>query len=304
MAKEDFNDYLAFLAVARERSFTRAALRRGVSQSTLSHTIRRLEERLGLPLLMRTTRNVSLTEAGERLMAALVPRIDEIEAEIAQMTQLRDTPAGTVRLTVSDHMIHQCIWPRLAPVLKDYPDIKVEMAQENGFVDVIEGRFDAGVRLGEGLPRDMVAVRVGPDWRLALIGSTDYLARAGVPRHPHDLVNHNCINIRQGNSLSLYAWEFEKDGEEVVIKVDGQLTFTSIYPMLPAVADGYGLALVPHDVAMPGVLAGHYETILDDWCEYFTGYHLYYPNLRHVSPALRVVIDALRYRGPLRPEAS
>ncbi|MFT9408564.1 LysR family transcriptional regulator [Acetobacter fabarum] len=212
MAREDFNDYLAFLAVARERSFTRAATKRGISQSTLSHVIRRLEERLGMTLLMRTTRNVSLTDAGQRLMEALSPRIDEIEADIARITELRDIPAGTVRLTVSDHMIRHCVWPRLAPVLKNYPDIKVEMAQENGFVDVIEGRFDAGVRLGEGLIQDMVAVRIGPDWRLAVIGSPNYLAKAGVPKHPHDLLNHTCINIRQGHSIPVYAWEFEKKG--------------------------------------------------------------------------------------------
>ena len=301
MAREDFNDYLAFLAVAQERSFTKAAAKLGMAQSTLSHIIQRLEERLGMRLLMRTTRSVAPTEVGERLLQSLQPRIEEIEADITALLKLRDKPSGTVRLTVSDNAIRECVWPKLGPVLKNFPDVKVELSQENAFVNIVEGRYDAGVRLGESLVKDMIAVRIGPDWRLVVVGSPEYLAKAGIPEHPRDLMNHNCINMRRPGSGTLYAWEFEKDGQELRVRVDGQLTFNSVYPMFAAVADGYGLAFLPETLVAEGMKEGRYQVILDEWCPYFSGYHLYYPSRRQMSPALAVVIDALRHRGPVRP---
>lgn len=300
MAREDFNDYLAFLAVAQERSFTKAAAKLGVSQSTLSHIIRRLEERLGLRLLMRTTRSVAPTEVGEKLMLSLQPRLEEIEADITSLLKLRDTPAGTVRLTVSDNGIHECVWPKLAPVLKNYPDLKVELAQENALVNVVEGRYDAGVRLGESVEKDMISVRIGPDWRLVVVGSPEYLARAGVPRHPSELVDHQCINMRHPGSGTIYSWELEKDGQAIRVRTDGQLTFNSVYPMFAAVADGYGLAFLQESLVAEGVKEGRYQVVLDDWCPFFAGYHLYYPSRRQTSSAMAVVIDALRHRGPAR----
>ncbi|HAV1913657.1 TPA: LysR family transcriptional regulator [Enterobacter hormaechei subsp. steigerwaltii] len=294
---EDFNDYLAFLAVAQERSFTRAAARLNISQSTLSHIIKRLEERLGMRLLMRTTRKVAPTEIGEKLMAALEPRLDAIETDISALLRFRDTPAGTVRLTVSDHILHECVWPALAPVLKNYPDIQVELSQENGFIDIVEGRFDAGVRLGDDVVKDMIAVRIGADWQPAVIGSADYLEKSGMPSHPSELIRHSCINIRHSGVGQLYAWEFEKGEEKLNLKVKGQLIYNSVYPMLASVEAGYGLAYVPDDLAEPGVKQGRWVRILKEWSPVFKGYHLYYPSRRQMSPALRVIIDALRYRS-------
>lgn len=295
--REDFNDYLAFLAVAQERSFTRAAARLNISQSTLSHIIRRLEERLGMRLLMRTTRKVAPTEIGEKLMAALQPRLDAIETDISTLLRFRDTPAGTVRLTVSDHILHECVWPSLAPTLKNYPDIQVELSQENGFIDIVEGRFDAGVRLGDDVVKDMIAVRIGADWQPAIIGSADYLEKAGTPSHPSELVHHSCINIRHSKAGQLYAWEFEKGEEKLNLKVQGQLIYNSVYPMLASVEAGYGLAYVPDDLAESGIKQGRWVRILKEWSPVFKGYHLYYPSRRQMSPALKVIIDALRYRS-------
>lgn len=293
--REDFNDYLAFLAVAQERNFTRAAARLAISPSTLSHIIRRLEERLGMRLLMRTTRKVALTEIGEKLMVVLEPRLDAIDSDITALMRFRDTPAGTVRLTVSDHMLHERLWPALAPVLKHYPDITVELSQQNGFIDIVEGRFDAGVRLGDDVVKDMIAVRVGADWRPVVIGSPDYFAQAGRPHHPSELVEHQCINIRHSESGPLYAWEFERGEEKVNVKVRGQLIYSSVYPMLAAVEAGYGLAYVPEDLAAPGIKQGRWCRVLEEWSPLFTGYHLYYPSRRQMSPAMRVIIDALRF---------
>jgi len=295
--REDFNDYLAFLAVAQERSFTRAAARLNISQSTLSHIIRRLEERLGMRLLMRTTRKVAPTEIGEKLMAALEPRLDAIETDISALLRFRDTPAGTVRLTVSDHMLHEYVWPALAPVLKNYPDIQVELSQENGFIDIVEGRFDAGVRLGDDVVKDMIAVRIGSDWQPAVIGSADYLEKAGTPSHPSELARHSCINIRHSGGGQLYAWEFERGEETLNVKVQGQLIYSSVYPMLASVDAGYGLAYVPDNLAEQGIKQGRWVRILKEWSPVFKGYHLYYPSRRQMSPALRVIIDALRYRS-------
>ncbi|MCS3429711.1 LysR family transcriptional regulator [Klebsiella sp. BIGb0407] len=296
--RDDFNDYLAFIAVAEAKSFTRAAINLGISQSTLSHTIRRLEERLGLPLLMRTTRRVAPTEIGEMLLQILQPRLDGMEDDIAALLRFRDTPAGTVRLTVSDHMIHDCIWPRLAPVLKEYPDVKVELSQQNGFVDIIEGRFDAGVRIGDDIVKDMVAVRIGPDIRFIVIGSPAYLKQHGYPAHPSELEQHNCINIRHSPAGSIYAWEFEKQGQPLQIKVEGQLIFSSIYPMLAAVTSGYGLAYLPESLVADELQQGIYCRVLDEWCPPVSGYHLYYPGRRQISPALAVMIKMLRYPLP------
>ena len=301
MPRVDFNDYLAFLAVAQEGSFTKAGAKLGLSQSTLSHTVRRLETRLGLRLLTRTTRSVATTAVGERLLQSLQPRLEEIEADIASLLEMRDRPSGTVRLTVSDNAIHECVWPRLAPVLHNYPDVKVELASENSFQNIVEGRFDAGVRLGESVDKDMIAVRIGPDWRLVVVGSPDYFRKAGIPQHPKELVGHNCINMRMPGSGGLYAWEFEKGAEELRVRVDGQLTFNTVYPMMDAVADGYGLAFLQETLVAEGVKSGRYQIVLDNWCPFFSGYHLYYPSRRQMSSALSVVVDALRYRGPWRP---
>ncbi|WP_414500383.1 LysR family transcriptional regulator [Zymobacter sp. IVIA_12111.31 C1] len=292
--RENFNDYLAFVMVAQQKSFTRAATKLGISQSTLSHIIRRLEERMGMPLLMRTTRRVSTTEKGEMLLQILQPRIDSIESDISSLLRFRNTLAGTVRLTASDHMIHVCLWPKLAAALRDYPDIKVEFSQQNGFVDIIEGQFDAGIRVGDDVMKDMVAVRIGPDLRFVVVGAPHYLERAGVPLHPTDLHAHNCINIRLSPNGSLYAWEFEREGHELKVKVDGQLIFSSVYPMLAAVSDGYGLAYMPESLVAEGIKKGIYREVLKDWSPCFTGYHIYYPSRRQISPALSKVIEILR----------
>ncbi len=296
MNRPDFNDYLAFVEVATERSFTKAAANLGISQPTLSAMVRRLETRLGLMLLTRTTRNVAPTVVGERLLRTLRPRFNEIAEEVSDLMELRDTPSGTVRLTLSDNALHECVWPRLRTFLKDYPDVKVEMATENALKDIVEGRYDAGVRLGESVEKDMIAVRIGPDWRLVVAGSPEYFEKHGEPTHPKDLIGHDCINMRMPGSGALYAWEFSKDGQDLRVRVDGQLTFTTTYPMLDAIADGYGLGFVQETLVAEGVREGRYKVALDDWCPYFSGYHLYYPSRRHMSPALTILIDALRYR--------
>src|SRR6266536_124514 len=234
MQRDDMKDLLWFLAVARERSFTKAAAKLGTSQSTLSHTIKQLEARLGVRLLTRTTRSVAPTEAGERLFQSLAPRIEEIEADIASLVAFRDKPAGTVRITLSDHALQTTVWPKLRPVLRDYPDLRVELYSDNGMRNIVEERFDAGVRLGESIDKDMIAVRIGPDWRLVAVASPDYFARRPVPRTPQDLVGHSCINMRQTAAGGLYAWEFGKDGRELRVRVEGQLTFNTSIPMIDA----------------------------------------------------------------------
>jgi DNA-binding transcriptional LysR family regulator len=245
MKREDLNDMLWFLAVAEERSFTKAAAKLGTSQSTISHTIKKLEARMGLRLLTRTTRSVVPTDAGERLIRSLAPRIEELETEIDELMEIRDKPTGSVRITLSDHALESVVWPKLRPVLKQYPDIKVELNSDNGFRNIVEEKFDAGVRLGESLDKDMIAVRIGPDWRLVAVASPDYLAKRAVPETPRDLVAHDCINHRQARAGGLYVWEFEKDGGEVRVRVDGQLTFNTSYAMIDAAVSGYGIAYVP-----------------------------------------------------------
>jgi DNA-binding transcriptional LysR family regulator len=297
MQRSDLNDLLWFLAVAEERSFTRAAAKLGTSQSTLSHTIKKLEQRLGLRLLTRTTRNVAPTEAGERLVHSMAPRIDAIEADLANLTVLRERPAGSVRLTVSDHAYQTLVWPKLEPVLAEYPDIHVEFSIDNGLRNIVEERFDAGVRLGENLDKDMIAVRIGPDWRLVAVGSPEYFSRHPVPLTPQDLVQHNCINHRQARAGGLYAWEFSRGEREVRVRVEGQLTFNSSVPMADAALKGHGIAYIPEHFASEAIAAGRLIQVLDDWSPRFAGYHLYYPSRRQTSPAMAIVIEALRHRS-------
>lgn len=296
MQRSDLNDLLWFLAVAEERSFTRAAAKLGTSQSTLSHTIKKLEQRLGLRLLTRTTRSVAPTEAGERLLQSMGPRIAEIETDLANLMALRERPAGTVRLTVSDHAYQTLVWPKLEPVLTAYPDVRVEFSIDNGLRNIVEERFDAGVRLGENLDKDMIAVRIGPDWRLVAVASPEYFSRHPMPLTPQDLVHHDCINHRQARAGGLYAWEFAKGDREVRVRVEGQLTFNSSVPMVDAAIKGHGIAYVPENFATEAIASGQLIQVLDDWSPSFAGYHLYYPSRRQTSPAMSVVIDALRHR--------
>jgi DNA-binding transcriptional LysR family regulator len=294
MKREDLNDMLWFLAVAEERSFTKAAAKLGTSQSTISHTIKKLETRLGLRLLTRTTRSVSPTEAGERLIRSLAPRIEELEAEIDELMEIRDKPSGTVRITLSDYAQESVVWPKLRPVLRQYPDIKVELNTDNGFRNIVEEKFDAGVRLGESVDKDMIAVRIGPDWRLVAVASPEYLARRIAPETPQELIGHDCINHRQARAGGLYAWEFEKDGREVRVRVNGQLIFNTSYAMIDAAVGGYGIAYVPESLVVDEIASGRLIQLLDDWCPMFPGYYLYYPSRRQNSPAFKIVVDALK----------
>jgi DNA-binding transcriptional LysR family regulator len=297
MNRRELNDLLWFVAVAEERSFTRAAAKLGTSQSTLSHTIKQLEQRLGLRLLTRTTRSVAPTEVGERLLAPLAPRVEEIEHDLASLMAFRDKPSGTIRITVSDHAYETLVWPKLAPVLADYPDIGVEFSIDNGLRNIVEERFDAAVRLGESLEKDMIAVRIGPDWRLVVVASPRYFAGRAAPQTPQDLIHHDCINHRQGRSGGLYAWEFARDGRELRVRVEGQLTYNSSLPMLHAAIAGRGIAYIPEDLATGAVADGRLVQVLDDWSPYFPGYHLSYPSRRQLSPAMSIIVDALRHRA-------
>ncbi|ESZ62707.1 LysR family transcriptional regulator [Mesorhizobium sp. L103C131B0] len=296
MQRDGMKDLLWFVAVARERSFTRAAAKLGTSQSTLSSTIKELEARLGVRLLTRTTRSVSPTEAGERLFQSLVPRFEEIESDLASLVAFRDKPSGTVRITLSDHALQTTVWPKLQPVLNDNPDVRVELYSDNGMKNIVEERFDAGVRLGESIDRDMIAVRIGPDWRLVAVASPDYFSRHPVPTAPQDLVDHDCINMRQATFGGLYAWEFARDGRDLRVRVEGQLTFNSSIPMIEAATSGFGIAYVPENLVSHHIAEGRLRLVLDDWSPPFAGYHLYYPSRRQLSPAMAVIIDALRHR--------
>jgi DNA-binding transcriptional LysR family regulator len=297
MSGENLNDLHAFLAVAKERSFTKAAAQLGVSQSALSQTIRQFEERLGLRLLMRTTRSVSPTEAGERLLQSAGPRLEEIEAELEALGELRGRPAGTIRITVGDHAANTILWPKLKRFLPEYPDIKVEIALDYGLIDIVAQRYDAGVRLGEQVARDMIAVRVGPDLRFAVVAAQSYFETHGVPGTPQDLVDHTCINLRLPTYGGLYAWEFEKDGRELKARVEGQLVFNSIFHVLEAAVAGFGIAYVPEDLARPHLAKGKLQQVLQAWCPSWPGYHLYYPSRRQSSAAFTLLVDALRYRA-------
>ncbi|RMU77857.1 LysR family transcriptional regulator [Pseudomonas syringae pv. apii] len=297
MSTPKLNDLQAFLQVARDQSFTKAATKLGVTPSALSHTLRGLEERMGLRLLARTTRNVAPTEAGERLMRSIGPLLDQIAAEVEVLGELRDKPAGTIRITCSDDAAEGIIRPMLAGFLAQYPDIQVEICIDYGFTNIVSERFDAGIRLGESISKDMIAVRLGPDWRLSVVGSPAYFERHPVPLQPQDLTQHTCINIRHSPNGSCYAWEFEKGSRKLNIRVNGQFTSNSMIHVLNAALDGVGLAYVPDSMAEPHIASGRLKEVLVDWSPYFKGFHLYYPNRRQASPAFSAFVEAVRYRG-------
>src|SRR5438270_6670197 len=296
--RENIGDLIAFVAVARQRNFTRAAAKLGVSQSALSHTIRGLETRLGVRLLTRTTRSVSATEAGERLLRTAGPRLDDIESELTALRELRDKPAGTIRITAMENATDSILLPKLAPLLRNYPDIKVEVVIDYGLTDIVAERYDAGVRSGEQVAKDMIAVRIGPDMRSAVVGAPSYFEGRPKPTRPQELIGHNCINLRLPTRGGLYAWEFEKDGRELKVHVEGQVVFNGTFQMLNAALAGFGLAYVPEDVAQPHLAKGRLKRVIEDWCPAYSGYHLYYPSRRQSTPAFALMVEALRYRGP------
>lgn len=293
MAREDISDILVFLAVARERSFTRAAAKLGMSQSALSHSVRGLEARLGVRLLMRTTRSVSPTEAGERLIGTVGPRLEEIEAEIRAVSDLSDKPSGTVRITAIDHVIESVLWPRLAGLLPQYPDLRIEISSDYRMVDVVAERFDIGVRYGDQVEKDMIAVRLTADVPMVIVGSPEYFEGRPAPTCPQDLLQHNCITLRLSGG-GIYAWELQKDGEALEARVSGQATFNSAYPIAQAALSGCGLAFVPEEMVRAHIAAGRLVSVMADWCPTFPGLHAYYPSRRHSSRALTLVIEALR----------
>ena len=296
MRRENVSDLLAFLAVARERSFTRAGKKLGISQSALSHTIRGLEERLGLRLLTRTTRSVSPTEAGERLLTSVGARFEEIEAELEALSELRDKPAGTIRITATENAVDAILLPKLAKFLPQYPDIKVEIVVDYGLTDIVAQRYDAGVRSGEQVAKDMIAVRIGPDMRMAVVSAPSYFEKRSVPKKPQDLTEHNCINLRLPVHGGLYAWEFEKGKRELRVRVEGQLVLNATSQMLGAALAGLGLAYVPEDMVQAHIAEGRLKRVLEDWCEPYSGYHLYYPSRRKPSQAFALLVEAFRYR--------
>jgi DNA-binding transcriptional LysR family regulator len=296
MLKENLNDFLAFLAVAREHSFTRAAAQLGVSQSALSHAVRGLEARLGVRLLARTTRSVATTEAGERLLHTIGPRFDEIEGELSALSELRDRPAGTIRITAGEHAAEAVLWPALARLLPAYPDIKVELIVDQGLTDIVAERYDAGIRLGEQIAKDMIALRIGPDFRMVVVGAPSYFTKHARPKTPQELTSHACINIRLPTYGGIYAWEFEKRGRGLKVRVDGPLVFNTLSLRMKAVLAGLGLAYLAEDQVQDAIADGRLVQVLDDWCAPFSGYHLYYPSRRQQTPAFAVLLEALRYR--------
>lgn len=292
----DMRDLQAFLAVARARSFTKAAATMGVSQSALSQTIRELERRLGVPLLKRTTRSVSTTEAGQRLLNTVGPSMDQIAVEIAALSAFRDRPAGTIRLNVAEHALRSVLWPKISRFAHDHPDIKIEIDSENGLIDIVERGYDAGVRLGEQVAKDMVATQIAPDWRMAVVGAPAYFRDHPHPAQPEDLTGHNCINLRLITYGGFYAWEFEKEGRRLNVRVEGQLAFNSGSHVLTAALEGHGLACIPEEAALPHIRSGALLQVLADWMPTFEGYHLYYPSRGQTSPAFARLVEALRYR--------
>ena len=295
MLKENFNELQIFLVVARERSFTKAAGKLGVSQSALSHAVKALEERLNVRLLTRTTRSVAPTQIGERLIASLEPRLADLESELESILQLTGSASGNIKLSAGEHSARKLLWPKLKPFLKQYPDINVELVVDNGFVNIVEGRFDAGIRLGESVDKDMVAVRIGPDLRMLVVGSPEYLQSYGVPQTPHELQNHRCINMRLPTAGGLYHWEFEKEGKPLRVRVEGQLTFNLLSERIDAVLSGFGLACVPDDMVQDELKSGELVQVLADWSPTFPGYYLYYPSRKQHPLAFALLIDALRY---------
>jgi DNA-binding transcriptional LysR family regulator len=297
MQRGNLDDLLAFVAVGKERSFTKAAAKLGMSQSSLSHIIRELEARIGVRLLTRTTRSVSPTEAGERLLNDLAPRFEEIDASLASITELREKPAGNVRITATEFVIDTVLIPRLAKVLRQHPDVKLEFIVDYGLTNIVAERFDAGVRNGEQIAKDMIAVRIGPDMRMAVIGAPSYFKGRTAPKKPQDLIEHNCINLRLPTHGSLYAWEFEKGSRELRVRVEGQMTCNGSAQMLNAALAGAGLAYLPEGMVESHVAKGRLTRVLEDWCPPFSGYHLFYPSRRQSSAAFSLVVEALRYRG-------
>lgn len=297
MSLENFNDLAAFAVVAKERSFTKAAAKVGVSQSALSQTIRNLERRLGLRLLSRTTRSVAPTEAGERLLKTIASRFDEIESALASLNELREKPAGSIRITAGEHAALSVLQPALRKILPRYPDINIEIVVDYGLTDIVAQGYDAGVRLGEQVAKDMVAVRVGPDFRMAVVGAPSYFKHRARPKTPQDLAGHNCINIRLPTYGGLFPWDLEKEGREVNVRVEGQLVFNHMALRLTLALQGLGLAYLPEDQARPYLASRRLIRVLDDWCPSFPGYHLYYPSRRHASPAFGLIVEALRYRA-------
>ena len=298
MSRENINDLLAFLAVAREHSFTKAAAQLGTSQSALSHTIRGLETRLGLRLLNRTTRSVTPTEAGERLLQTVGPRFDEIDVALIGLSELRDKPSGTIRINSIEHAAETIVLPVLKRFLPNYPDIHVELMNDYGLTDIVAERYDAGIRLGEQLAQGMIAVPIGPDMRMVVVGAPAYFAQQPVPRQPDDLTKHSCINLRLPTRGGIYAWEFEKDNREVNVRVEGQLVFNNLTLRVEAALAGLGLAYLPEDRVQPHIAAGRLIQVLADWCQPFSGYHLYYPSRRQHTAAFSLLVDVLRYKSP------
>ena len=282
--------------MATEQSFTKAAAKMGQSASAVSHTIRGLEERLGLRLLTRTTRSVSTTEAGERLFRSLAPHFEQIRAEVDALSEMRDKPPGRLRISSGSHAAETILRPKLAKFLSEFPDVNVEVSVNDGFIDIVGEQFDAGIRLGESISKDMIAVRIGPDWRFVVVGSPSYFRRRSLPVHPGELTSHACVNLRLPSAGGLYAWEFEKDGRSLDVRVSGQAIYDTIFPILHAAIDGVGLAFVPEDIARPHIETGRLVAILGDWCAPVQGYHLYYPNRRLGSPAFAQLLEALRHR--------
>lgn len=297
MLKENFNELQFFLVIARERSFTRAAAKLGVSQSALSHAMKTLERKLNIRLLTRTTRSVAATEAGERIINCLEPCLMELEQELEQIVQVNGSAVGNIRISVGEHAAQSVVWPKIQPFLRAYPEITIELVVDNGFVNIVEGRFDAGVRLGESLDKDMVAMRIGPDVRLIVVGSPDYFTRYGIPDTPYDLQQHRCINMRLPTQGGLYHWEFAKNGKAIQVKVDGQLTFNNIAQRIDAAASGFGLSFVPEDMVEKQIKSGELINVLQDWSPVFPGYYLYYPSRKQHPPAFDLLLDALRYRA-------
>ena len=295
MLKENFNDLISFLAVARERSFTKAAAKLGVSQSALSHAIRGLEERLALRLLTRTTRSVAPTQAGEKLIASLEPRFAEIEEELEALSEMRERPAGNIRINAGEHAVDYVLWPVLKSFLARYPDINVEITVDNALTDIVSGRFDAGIRLGEQVAKDMIAVRIAPDMSMVVVGAPAYFEHYGIPDTPQALQHHRCINMRLPTMGGLYAWEFKKEGQEIKVRVEGQLTFNTLSQRIDAAASGFGLAFVPEDTVQKDLASGHLLKVLKTWCEPFAGYYLYYPSRKQHTTAFALFVDALRY---------
>ncbi|QND65561.1 LysR family transcriptional regulator [Mesorhizobium loti] len=297
MRKGDFSELAMFMAVAEAGSFTRAAAKLGLSQSALSYAVRMLEERLKVRLISRTTRSLSLTDAGEKLLHSLRPAFDHIDSEIAQLTALRDKPAGTIRITTFRHAARTVLWPVLLKLLPEYPDIAVEINVDEGLTDIVAGRFDAGIRVGEQVQKDMIAVRVSPDIRMAVVGSPSYFANRGIPLTPRDLSDHKCVSYRQSAGGGLYAWEFERDGVELDVRVNGPLVINDSEMLANAALGGLGLVYTFETQVAQHVAEGRLIRVLEDWCPPFSGYHLYYPSRRQQTPAFALLLEALRYKG-------